>query len=66
MEMTRELIEGYHLEVTGRGYDILIRESDDRCIARCEGFENDIEDLCTNNYRESDRAALEAFAEFIG
>lgn len=60
-----KIIEGYYAEVTGRGYDILIRESDDRCIARCEGLEADIEELCTNNYTEADRAALEKFAQYI-
>lgn len=63
-----DLIKGYHVEVSGNGYDLLVRESDDKIIAKNENldFYNEMEDMTTNNYKNNDYEALEAFADFVG
>ena len=63
-----DLIKGYHVEVSGNGYDLLVRESDDKIIAKNENldFYSEMEDMTTNNYKNNDYEALEAFADFIG
>lgn len=63
-----DLIKGYHVEVSGNGYDLLVRESDDKIIAKNENldFYNEMEDMTTNNYKNYDYEALEAFADFVG
>ena len=33
----QELNKGYHVEQSGRGYDLLIREKDNKIIAKYEG-----------------------------
>ena len=44
----QEMNKGYHVEQSGRGYDLLIREKDDKIIAKYEGdYYNDIEMLKT-------------------
>lgn len=62
------LINGYHVEVTGNGYDLLVREHDDKIIAKNEGidFYNEIEEMTTPSYENTDYEALEEFADFIG
>lgn len=63
-----DLINGYHVEVSGNGYDLLVRESDDKIIAKNENidFYNEMEEMTTNNYENNDYEALEAFADFVG
>lgn len=63
-----DLINGYHVEVSGNGYDLLVRESDDKIIAKNESidFYNEMEEMTTNNYENNDYKALEAFADFLG
>ena len=62
-----ELNKGYHVEQSGRGYDLLIREKDDKIIAKYEGdYYNDIEDIATPAYCNSDYEALESFADYVG
>ena len=63
-----DLIKGYHVEVSGNGYDLLVRESDDKIIAKNENldFYNEMEDMTTKNYKNNDYEALEAFADFVG
>lgn len=63
-----DLIKGYHVEVSGNGYDLLVRESDDKIIAKNENldFYNEMEDMTTNNYKNNDYKALEAFSDFVG
>ena len=55
--------EGYHTEVSGNGYDLLIREDDDLVIARYEGdyYDEDILEMTTSNYKDTDYSALEYF-----
>ena len=64
-----DLIKGYHVEVSGNGNDLLIREIDDKVIAKNEGldlymFANEMTTPSYNN--ETDLEALNEFAEFIG
>lgn len=56
------------MEVTGNGYDLLVREHDDKIIAKNEGidFYNEIEEMTTPSYENTDYEALEEFADFIG
>jgi hypothetical protein len=63
------MIKGYHYEISGNGYDLLIREDDDKIIARFEGdFYDTIEDMTTPNFRdtEADREALIEFGIYVG
>ena len=63
----QELIKGYHVEQSGRGYDLLIREKDNKIIAKYEGdYYNDIEDMTTQAYCNYDYEALENFADYVG
>lgn len=64
-----DLTNGYHAEVSGNGYDLLIREFDDAVIARNEGidFYDNLEQMTTAKFDISkDQNALEIFGEFIG
>lgn len=63
-----DLIKGYHVEVSGNGYDLLIREMDNKVIAKNEGldFYNEIEDMVMPSYKEDDYEALKEFGEYIG
>ena len=62
-----ELIKGYHVEQSGRGYDLLIREKDNKTIAKYEGdYYNDMEEMTMPAYNNNDYEALEAFADYIG
>ena len=62
-----ELIKGYHVEQSGRGYDLLIREKDNKVIAKYEGdYYNDIEEMTMPAYDNNDYDALEEFADYIG
>lgn len=58
--------KGYHIEVSGNGYDLLIREADNLVIARYEGdyYNNDILGMITGNYKDSDYTALKYFYEW--
>lgn len=63
----QEFIKGYHVEQSGRGYDLLIREKDNKIIAKYEGdFYNDIEDMTMPAYSNEDYEALESFADYVG
>lgn len=55
--------EGYHTEVSGNGYDLLVREDDDSVIARYEGdyYDEDILEMTTGNYKDTDYSALGYF-----
>ena len=62
----KELIKGYNIEQSGRGYDLLIRERDNKIIAKYEGdYYNDIEDITTPAYYSEDYEALESFADYV-
>lgn len=63
-----DLIKGYHVEVSGNGYDLLVREADDKVIAKNENidFYNNVEEMTTPSYKDGDYEALEEFANFIG
>ena len=62
-----EMNKGYHVEQSGRSYDLLIREKDNKIIAKYEGdYYNDIEDMATPSYCNSDYEALESFADYVG
>ena len=62
-----ELIKGYHVEQSGRGYDLLIRETDNKTIAKYDGdYYNDMEEMTMPAYNNNDYYALEAFADYIG
>lgn len=58
--------EGYHTEVSGNGYDLLIREEDDKVIARYEGdyYDEDILGMATGNYKDTDYSALSHFYNY--
>lgn len=58
--------EGYHTEVSGNGYDLLVREEDDRVIARYEGddCDEDILGITTGHYKDTDYSALKSFYEW--
>lgn len=63
------LTNGYHAEVSGNGYDLLIRESDDAVIAKNEGIDlyDNLEEMATAKFdSDKDQDALEIFGEFIG
>ena len=63
----QELIKGYHTEESGNGYALLIRETDNKTIAKYEGdYYNDIEEMTMPAYNNNDYEALEAFADYIG
>ena len=63
----QELNKGYHVEQSGRGYDLLIREKDNKIIAKYEGdYYNDIEDMTTPAYYSADCEALESLADYVG
>lgn len=68
MTMITGLIKGYHVELTGNDHDVLIREFDNKEIARNEGlrFYDTIEEMTTPHYTKKDRKALEHFADYIG
>ena len=54
-----ELIKGYHVEQSGRGYDLLIREKDNKTIAKYEGdYYNDMEEMTMPAYNNNDYYAL--------
>lgn len=57
--------DGYHVEVSGNGYFLLVREEDDKVIARYEGdfYENETETI-TGNYKDSDFQALQYFFDW--
>lgn len=62
-----ELIKGYHVEQSGRGYALLVREKDNKIIAKYEGnYYNDIEDMTMPSYNNKDYEALENFADYVG
>lgn len=58
--------EGYHTEISGNGYDLLVREDDDLVIARYEGdyYDEDILGMITGNYKDTDYDALKYFYEW--
>lgn len=58
--------EGYHTEVSGNGYDLLVREDDDLVIARYEGdyYDDNILGMTTGNYKDTDYSALKCFYEW--
>ena len=58
--------EGYHTEVSGNCYDLLIREEDDTIIAKYEGdyYDDDILGMTTGKYKDTDYEALKYFYEW--
>lgn len=61
------MIKGYYVEISGNGYDLLIREVDSKVIAKYEGnYYHDIEDMVEPAYKSSDYEALELFADYVG
>lgn len=58
--------DGYHTEVSGNGYDLLVREDDDRVIARYDGdyYDEDILGMTTASYKEADYSALQYFYKY--
>ena len=60
------MTKGYHIEQNGLEQDLLIRESDDRIIARCEGdIYDDVEEMIMPAFRLEDTEALFQFAKEI-
>lgn len=54
--------EGYHTEVSGNGYELLVREEDDRVIARYEGdFYSNVHEMVLVPYKDTDYSALVEF-----
>lgn len=58
--------KGYHTEISGNGYDLLVRDEDYRVIAKYEGdyYVDDIIRMTTGAYKDTDYAALKHFYEW--